>query len=103
MAQFSDLEFKALGEGFEANYSFDNYFQIHVAAGPVRPTLDPEALEEFTVESSADAYNAFDCKVFDGVTLQDDTAWVSAYTKDQVTALMADVEGRAAVFTPGAE
>lgn len=101
MAQFSDLEFKALDEGFEANYVFDNYFQIHVTAGPARFTLGEE--EEITVESSAEAYNAFDCKVFDGVTLQDDTAWVSAYTKDQVTALMADVEGRAAVFTPDAE
>lgn len=101
MAQFTDLEFKALETGFEANFLFDNWFQIHVVAGPVRPTLDPEASGEFTVESSAAAYNSFDCKIFDGVTLQDDTVWQSNMTKDQVTALMADLEGRTAVYTPG--
>ena len=104
MAQFSDLEFKALEDGFEANYVFDNWFQIHVTAGPPRFTLDSEAAAELTIEASADAYNAFDCKVFDGVTQQDDeTSWLSGYTKDQVTALMADVEGRAAVYTPDAD
>jgi phosphoribosylformylglycinamidine (FGAM) synthase-like amidotransferase family enzyme len=103
MAQFSDLEFKALDNGFESNYVFDNFFQIHVTAGPSRFTLDSEAEAELTIETSADAYNAFDCKVFDGVTQQDDSAWLSGYTKDQVTALMADVEGRAAVYVPDAE
>jgi len=103
MAQFTDLVFKPLENGFESNYVFDNFFQIHVTAGPPRVSLDPEAAAELTVEASADAYNAFDCKVFDGVTQQDDSAWLSAYTKDQVTALMADIEGRAAVYVPDAE
>lgn len=99
MAQFSDLSFSAVEAGFEANYIFDNHFQIHVTAGLLRYTLTEEERENFVTEASADAYNAFDYKIYDGVTLQDDTVWVGGNTKDQITAIMNDVEGRAAVYS----
>ena len=99
MAQFSDLSFSAVEAGFEANYIFDNHFQIHVTAGLLRYTLTEEERENFVTEASADAYNAFDYKIYDGVTLQDDTAWDGGNTKDQITAIMNDVESRAAVYS----
>jgi len=98
MAQFSDLVFSSNDSSFEANYVFDNYFQIHVICGPATfgENSDKEA------RASAADYNSFEYKIFDGVTQLDDTNWVENNTKEQITAIMADVEGRTAVYSdPG--
>lgn len=106
MAQFSDLVFVPTGDnqGFEAGfYDFGNYWQIQVVCGKNRYTLTPEEREDVEVLASADLYNAFDYKIYDGVNTLDDTHWVGGQTKDQITAIMQDIEGRAQVYGNGGE
>ena len=98
MAQFSDLEFQAhVAGGFESTYRFDeNFWQIHVVAGPA--TFGDESDKE--VRATVEEYSSFDYKLFDGVTQLDDTNWVSNVDRNQITAIMADVVNRDAVFVP---
>ena len=98
MATFADLVFTSTSEGgFEANYVFANYHQIHVVCGP--QTLGPETSKE-SLAAAAD-YDSFEVKTFDGVTqLPDEGNWTFNQTQAQVTAAMQAVEGLAQVWQP---
>jgi len=98
MATFADLVFTSTAEGgFEANYVFANYHQIHVVCGP--QTLGPESSKE-SLAAAAD-YDSFEVKTFDGVTLlPDEGNWSFNQTQTQVTEAMQAVEGLAQVWQP---
>ena len=97
MATFADLQWTALAEGgFEANYVFENYHQIHVVCGP--STYGEETSK--AVNAAAVDYDSFEVKSFDGVTQLDDTNWATNQTQAQVTATMETVAGLAQVWFP---
>ena len=99
MAQFTDLEWTARPGGFEANYTFENYHQIHIQCGS---ELYSEGAIDETVRSAATEYTVFEYKTFDGVTvLEDDGNWIVGGVAD-INSEMTRLEGLAAVYTPPA-
>ena len=100
MAQFNDLVFQVHGgndgAGFEATHTFENKYQLNVVCGPSVFTPD---VTDFDLRSSAQDYSTFEWKVFDGVTLLDDTNWQGAKTKVDIDAEMTRIEGLDSVVT----
>ena len=96
MAQFGDLEWVERPGGFETNFQFENFHQIHISCGA---ELYNSSAEDSTARGAASEYNSFEWKTFDGVTLLDDDAWITG-TKAELEAELTRVAGLVAVFTP---
>jgi len=100
MAQFNDLVFQVHGgndgAGFEATHHFENNYQLNVVCGPSVFTSD---ITDFDLRSSAADYSTFEWKIFDGVTMLDDTNWQGGKTKADIDAEMTRIEGLDSVVT----
>tara|TARA_B100000963_G_scaffold361839_1_gene400168 strand:- start:46 stop:363 length:318 start_codon:yes stop_codon:yes gene_type:complete len=100
MAQFNDLVFQVhAGEaesGFEAVHVFDNNYQLHIQCGPSVFTSD---VTDFDLRDSASLYSTFEWKIFDGVTMLDDTNWQGGKTKADIDTEMTRIEGLDSVVT----
>ena len=92
MANFTDLEFQPSidpSSGWEAVFSFDNHWQIHIVAGPKVFTQD---LTETQFLEDVNNYVTMEYKIFDGVTQLDDTNWIGGQSQEDISTEMARIE-----------